>query len=183
MARKPASDEKILSRRVLVTLVRDQTAATPRVVYQHEIPLLEVLFGEGNAKPVDPEALDEGFSTRPSADMLVHNKRQDPIPRPSESAGLGHVFIGDPRGEFERLAACYGMHPEVKVSVVEHVYGRFAEGRFSAVVGGPDLSDLPPDQLRELTRQWGGDPDAIKAADTREKLLALAEETGVQIGG
>lgn len=181
MARKPATD-KPLSRRVLVLIHRDQTAATSRVLWQHEIPILEAIFGEGNVKPVDPATLDEGYSAKASPEMLIFNKKQDPIGKPSESQCLGHVFIGDPGVEYQRLADLYGRHPEVNQTFAEHVYGRYQSGQFSRLVGSPELDDLPDAQLLDLARSYGAEPDKIAAAKTSDAVLALAQSVGVQIG-
>lgn len=204
MARQPAKEtaehDKPLSRRVLVNIKRDQTATTPRVVWQHEIPILEQIFGDGNVVEVDPATLDEGYSTKQTPDMLVHNKKQDPIKRPSESLSLGWVFVGNPQTEYERLCSAYGRHTEMPIPNCEHVYGRFQAGAFEKLVGKPELSDLPDDQLRDLIKAWGFEiphtdtkstPEQIeKAAEARAKfntmtsaeLVALAEELGVEIG-
>lgn len=204
MARNPAKEtaatDKPLSRRVLVNITRDQTAVTPRVVWMHEIPILEQIFGDGNVKEVSPASLDEGYSTKQTPDMLVHNKRQDPIKRPSESLCLGWVFVGNPQTEYERLCSAYGRHSEMPMPNCEHVYGRFQTRAFSNLVGTPELGDLPDDQLRDLIKAWGFEipqtdtkstPEQIeKAAEARAKfntmttdeLVALALELGVEIG-
>jgi len=173
--------DKLLSRRVLVNIKRDQTAATPRVVWLHEIPILEDLFGEGNVTHIDPDLLDEGFSGKPSADTLPYNKKQDPILPPSETQGLGFVFIGNKGAEYDRLAVVYGSHPTFAGPVVEHVYGRMQDGKFVDLLGQPELEDLPDAQLRGLLVGYGADAEQMKAATDRTKLLALAGELGVEI--
>ena len=199
-AKETAVTDKPLSRRVLVNIKRDQTAVTPRVVWMHEIPILEQIFGDGTVQEVEPSSLDEGYSTKQSPDMLVHNKRQDPIKRPSESLCLGWVFVGSPQAEYERLSNAYGRHSEMPISNCEHVYGRFQSGAFPKLVGTPALSDLPDDQLRDLIKAWGFEipqtdtkstPEQVeKAAEARAKfnsmtgaeLVELAESIGVEIG-
>lgn len=52
----------------------------------------------------------------------------------AQGLGVGQEFDGDPEEEYDRLVSCYGMHWEVKVPVVEYVYGRIREGRFAAAV-------------------------------------------------
>jgi hypothetical protein len=158
-----------LSRRVLVTIVRDQTSSTPRVVWQHEIPILEAIHGEGNVKPVDAKTLDEGYTPKVTAEMLVHNKRQDTIQPPSDCVGLGFVFAGDARSEYERLAEAYGKHREQDASVVQFVYGRFQEGRFAMVVGEAELEDMPDRQLRGLITGTGYLPDLHEKATPEER--------------
>jgi hypothetical protein len=176
---KTDSAPKMVSRRVLVNIRRDQTTETPRVVWQHELPILEEIFGEGNVIHVDPSSLDEGYSPRIARELLIYNKEQDRVPPPSEGAALGHVFIGSPAMEYQRLAAAYGMHPEVSMSNVEKVYGRFQDGRFSDVIGSPTLDDLPETQLRQLLTDYVG-PDAARGAKA-EDLPRLAAEAGVAV--
>lgn len=182
MARTAASESvvpKVLSRRVLVNIKRDQTTATPRVVWQHELPILEAIYGEGNIPLVDAETMDEGYTDKPSRELLIYNKAQDKIPRPSEASGLDFVFIGSPAVEYERLVGAYGMHPEVRMSWVENVYGRFQSGRFSAVIGKPSLEDLPEAQLRQLVTDFAG-PDVAKKTEAKD-LISVAVEAGVEV--
>lgn len=197
--RKTASDSpKMLSTRTLVVVSRDQTAATPRTVWAHEIPILEAIFGEGMVSVQEPEALDEGYNPRPSPDLLIYNKQQDKVRRPSETQGLGFVFIGDPRNEFERLCSLYGRHPDVNQPYAEYIFGRFDSGKFEKLVGSPELSDLPDDQLRALATQYGYIPvvgdkasDAEKQAQRDKQLeltnantaalLKIAEELQVEL--
>lgn len=200
MARDTATD-KPLSRRVLVEIDRDMTAKTSRVIWQHEIPVLEAVLGEGKVQELDPAVLDEGYSAKVSPALLPYNKIQDAVPRPSETQGVGFVFIGDARAEFDRLAAAYGRINDAEGAVaVEKVYGRFAEGRFASMVGRATLNDLPAAQLRSLLESYGAAPmGAVKempdaerdaAAKARREFLAadkpalvkMAQEAGIQLG-
>ena len=185
--RKPAeaSSNKQLSRRSLVIVKRsdDITTATPRVIWDHERPILEAIFGA--VEDLDPATMDEGYSAKPSRDMMVHQPaggQQDNIPRPSESAGLGFVFFGDTQSEYERLRSVYGAVPDEdgkgSTSAVILAYGRFNEGKFSRVIGEPELSDLPTLQLAQVVRSYG---QAVPDGATREELLALAEEAGAEL--
>lgn len=197
---KTATDTKPLSRRVLVNIRRDQTTSTPRVVWAHEIPLLEGMFGEGNVQEVDPSVLDEGYSAKAAPDLLTYNKVQDAFRRPSESLGIGFVFIDNARAEFDRLAGCYGKHPDVNEAWVENVYGRFASGAFAAIVGSASVEDLPAEQLRQLVLAYGyalpivthesseAERKAASAAVAEfrslpaAKLREIAGQVGVEIG-
>lgn len=203
-ARKAAeqfSADLTVSRRVLVLVKREQTTATPRIVWRHEVPILEAIHGEGNVTDVDRATLDEGFSTRVQPDMLPYNKRQDGHAKPSETAGLDFAFIGNPEAEYERLQAVYGKHPEVNQTWVENIFGRFKSGLFARTLGTPKLTDLPPAQLRQLALAWGYSlPIATKDSTPAEReeaakahaaffamdhgaLVKLAEDLGVEIGG
>ena len=182
MARTAASESiapKVLSRRVLVNVKRDQTTATPRIVWQHELPILEAIYGEGNVPIIEPDTLDEGYTDKPARELLIYNKEQDKIPRPSEACGIDFVFIGSPAVEYERLVGAYGMHPEVRMSWAENVYGRFQTGRFSAVIGKPTLEDLPEAQLRQLVNDYGG-PEVAKKTEAKD-LPRVAADLGVAI--
>lgn len=189
---------KKLSRRVLVLVRRDVMTVTPRVIWQHEFPILEAIFDEGQIEIVDPKKMDEGYAKKVSPDLLPFNKQQDHILPPSETASLGFVFIGDPQGEYERLAQVYGRHKEIAVPNVEHVYGRFQSGAFREIVGSPEVDDLPEQQLRDLARAHGyipivseksSDADKKAASDRmlelatmpHEGLVKLATDLGVEL--
>ena len=190
-----------LSRRILVNIIRDQTASTPRVIWAHEFPLLEDIHGEGNIREVPRETIDEGWTPRVDPQSLHYNKAQTAVRRPSEALGLDWVFLGDPRTEYDRLGQVYGKHPEIDQLVVEHVYGRFNTGMFARVLGRPRLVDIPDDQLRALVLQYGYtlptvDHDATQAEKdaaakaaarfnslTGAELQKLAVEVGVELEG
>jgi hypothetical protein len=191
--------QSILSRRVLVSIRRDQTTDTPRVVWAHEVPLLQLIHGEDEVKEVESKTLDEGYKAKASADVMPYNKRQDHIRPPSENMRLGWVFIGDAQSEYQRLCEAYGRHVEVNQPNCEHIYGRFGKGDFRRVLGQPTLGDLPEDQLRDLILSYGyalplvthesSDGERVAAekawAEFRglkhEALVKLAEEVGVEI--
>lgn len=189
---------KTLSRRVYVTIRRDMMTVTPRVVWQHEIPILEQIFGDGNIVSVESKTLDEGYSKKASPELLPFNKLQDQIMPPSENVGIGFVFIGNPDVEYDRLAQVYGRHPDVNQPMVEHVYGRLQGGTFRAVIGTPEVEDLPEQQLRQLAREHGylpivseksSDEEKKAAADKQRELavmkhadlVTLAAELGVEV--
>jgi hypothetical protein len=192
-----AAADNLVSRRVLVNIKRDQTTTTPRVVWAHEVPILELVWGEGNVTVVEAEEVDEGFRPRAAPDMLVHNKTQDEFRPPSESLSLGWAFITDHRAEYDRLADVYGNVPETRTPYVEAAYGRFGSGMFARTLGQPTLEDLLPGQLRALLLEYGytlpvvtyesseaerkAGLDAIRKFNQapKDELLKLAEDFGV----
>lgn len=196
---EPEQSGKQLSRRILITVNRDITSKASATVWQHEKPILEALFGEGNIQEIEGATLDEGYSAVVRPDMLVHNKTQDKIQPPSVSHGIGHVFIGNAAAEYQRLAAAYGRLKDEKRDTVEVVYGRQAEGKFAALLGKPNLDDLPESQLRGLIIDYGYAPIPHKDASADEKnavfkqrkelaeadkaaLIVIAKTLGVEIG-
>jgi hypothetical protein len=158
-----AKQERNLSHRVLVQIKRGLTDDTPLIVWQHEIPLLESVHGEGTVRVIeDPKAvLDEGFFA----------KRNDVAKRaPSISLGLDDVFDGDVREEYSRLLARYGQHEKVAMPVVEYVYGRLDEGRFEKIVIRATVDELSERQLRDRLRMEEVEyPPAAK----KDQLLSL----------
>lgn len=201
MARSRSNPEgAALSRRVLVLVDRDMTAKTPRVIWQHEKPLLELLFGDGKVVDADPAILDESYAEKISPALLPFNKTQEQPIRPSQAAGLGFVFVGDPAAEFARLSEVYGRMPDENVLVAEKMYGRFSEGRFEALIGEPKFTDLPEAQLRSLLESYGLAPaaplptmtDADKTAANEARrafltaskadLIRMCEDGGITLG-
>jgi hypothetical protein len=201
MARHPvpqATSTKVLSRRILVNIKRDITDVIPRVIWQHELPVLQELFTD--VKQIDAATLDEGYTAKPSQDMLIYNKSMETATRPSTALGVGHVFIGSPQAEYDRLVVAYGKHPTENIHLVDKIYGRFQTGQFERLLGQPELADLPEAQLRGLVLDYGYAPEPHKDAGPDEKnaawaqrkalatmdhagLVKIAEEVGVQIGG
>lgn len=187
--------DKVLSRRILVEISHgvDVLSKISKVVWAHEYPILEEIHGEGNVKRLDATSMDDEYTAKVSPSMLAHNKVQDLIRRPSEVSGLGFAFYGDARTEYERLVQAFGMHMEVKMPVVEKVYGRFSAGTFERALGLAEFDDMPDAQLRAIVTEYGFlpqlRPDATKeerreSGDAyaklnnmpREELLKLTEE-------
>ncbi len=202
-----AQSRAMLSRRILVTIDQGMTIKTPKVIFEHELPIFQEIHGtgddsgEGSAVTVieDPAAfLDKDHKPRQPLDMLQHNKKQDDLTRPSEAAGIGFVFIGNAVEEWARLAAAYGKCQDEDKLVVERIYGRAREGRLAAMLGKPTLKDLPIPQLRQLVIGTGYVVDVAKDTPEAEKpailerrkqflaldkagLVELAEAEGVSI--
>lgn len=103
-------------KRVLVQVQRGPMSTTTIAIRPWERPLLEELHGEGAVQVVTEEEAN------------VH----------AERLGLLNVepfdISNDLELEYDRLQTFYGMHPEVKVPIVERCYGKFSEGRFSKAV-------------------------------------------------
>ncbi len=191
--------EKQLSRRIHIKVQRDITSAASTTIWQHELAILEAIYGDGAIVEIPAETLDEGYSASIRPDLLVYNKTQDLIAKPSEAQGMGFVFIGNPESEYERIAKIYARLDEEKRPTVEVLFGRFAEGRFTALIGKPELADLPEAQLRRLILDYGYASIPHKDASADEKnavykqrqelatadiqtLVTLAKQVGVQIG-
>lgn len=170
--------EKSFSRRTLVNINRDPMTMTPRVIWDHEKPILEELFGQGNVLDVDPKTLDDGYKAKFAPSMLVYNKTQDKVPRPSETQGIGFVFAGNADNEYQRLMEVYGRHKEENVYLVEKIYGRAQSGNFARLLGKPELSDLPETQLRGIIIEHGyaQEPHKDASADEKNHIFKLRKD-------
>lgn len=159
-----------MSKRIVALVVRGMTDKTAVTVWEHEVPILDAIHGDGAVTPIDPNELadrveaivirgttqlvdpknpniklvrDKGGQEQVEISGQLDGKPQTvtmPIDRinaqelVARGLMLGKLFDGDPAEEYERLLNCYGMHHEVKVPVVEYVYGRMREGRFAAAL-------------------------------------------------
>lgn len=201
--------ERQLDRRVLVNIRRADDVATTYccAVWMHEVPILESIHGverdyfddngdliKGGMEIVDLKTVDQGYSGKIDRKLMPHwtpqpqqggktydIKDADVPPRPSEAMKLGYVFVGDPRAEYTRLQAVYGRHMTIDVTMVEHLYGRYQEGRFRRVVSGATLEDLPAAQLRDMLADSVGIDRPTLARAERPELLVMCEEHGITV--
>lgn len=135
-----------MSKRVLVTIDRGMTDKTGKVVWEHEIPILNAVHGtevrlvslddvedlQGTAlvlagttqivDPKDPRFKDQAKEKVSLVEVLKRN------------LSIGKPFSGNVADEYERLVAMYGTHPEYNLPFVEYVYGRPEQGRFKEAV-------------------------------------------------
>lgn len=99
-------------RQILVKVQRDPMTAIAAVIGAHELPILEVLHGEGSITVVDE----------------AH----------------GEIETPDPREEYARIGARYGVHPEYGMPLVEYVYGRTLDRLADALDAGGELPAPKP---------------------------------------
>lgn len=153
------------STRVLVIVDRNMTDKTSKLIWSHEIPLLEELHG-CSVITVDPAKLDA---------------------MPMDHYGIGEEFkcrsIDD---EYHRLINVYGMHPKIEMSVVERVYGQLVEGRFESVIGGKeaiakDEFDMRPtsELLVESVEMGFWEPGIKKALWPYDLIMKAAKVKGI----
>ena len=108
-----------MSKRVLVLVQRAGNGAnitdrTPTVVYEHEVSILEEVHGEGSIEVI--EDADDIL------DKSITKNRRENIEHICKTTGIGVEFNGDAFEEYQRLAAKYDQHTEVRMSNVEKVY-------------------------------------------------------------
>jgi hypothetical protein len=136
-----------MSKRVLVSVDRGMTDKTSKVVWDHEVPILQAVHGadiklldlsevedlKGSAlvlqgttqvvDPKDPRFRDQPKERVPLVEILKRN------------LSIGEQFSGNIDEEYDRLIACYGTHPDYNMPFVEYVYGRPDRGDFKKAIG------------------------------------------------
>lgn len=198
--------------RVLATVDKGMTDKPLVCVFPWEISLLEVLHGDGSVEVHDIDTMSSpGAKAIVQRIKLKHSDHHAPDLREQLTAFCNTLPDGiepfeDPRSEYNRMVAVYGMHPEVKQSVVENVYGRFESGAFAAMVkqvadahnaeavesevggedtGGGDLNidEMPGAQLRdELAKRQVvfKNNDALAGLRARLKAIVALEAEGLE---
>lgn len=126
---------------VLILVRRGLTDDTATMVYPWEVPILEVIHGEGNVREA------EGPETAKWLRMTGVNQPADTVTE-LHGGGVKTAQAYDPSlditAEYGRMEQKYGRHAEMPQSNVENVYGPLKNGQFEAAV----LENLP-DDLRE----------------------------------
>jgi len=124
---------------ICVKIHRDAMEIHAKPVYEHELKLLAAIHGDGK---VSRDTTQEHLITQ--------------LERPI-----------DAMEEYMRCEAVYGMHPEIKDSVVHHCYGDFEDGKFVKAAGGAvEAPKAEPDQppLRPAAAARKAEADARRAA-------------------
>jgi hypothetical protein len=191
--------------RVLATVNKGMTDKPTICVFPWEVQLLEVLHGDGSVEVQDIDSLSSvGAKAIVQRIKLKHTEHAAPELREQLLAFCNTLPDGiepfeNPRAEYERMVAVYGMHPEVKQSVVENVYGRFESGAFSAVVksvadahneaevehtpAAVDVEDMAGNELREALRARGvnfKNNDPLAGLRARLKAILRLEDEGLE---
>jgi hypothetical protein len=156
---------------VLVLVARGVTDRTPTLVWPWEVPILEIIHGEGNVVESDHEETRE-FMARTKVHVLPPARLRETEDKTNISQPDAFNPANDVPGEWERLSSKYGMHGEVKMSNVQMVYGALREGRFEEAV----MAHCKPTREVHTTHYPGGSGKKMTGAELREAL----DEMGVE---
>ena len=146
-----------------VTIFKSIEVTIVKVVYEHEIPILEHIFGGGN---VQRYAKHE-WHTPKDKKYQVQNK--DPVSH--------HVVEIGYDEEWARLQSAYGMKDGAdNVSIVEYIYGRLEDGRLekenNAKYSGQTIQE---DSFDEEDSQ----PDMDYGSMTNRELKELLDDLSI----
>jgi len=177
-----------MSKRVLVVVSRGVTDATPVVVWDHEVAILDAVHGEGAVRRLQTKDLvdkrNQKSTVLPGTTQAVIQRdlaADHPLKKveletisTAELLGrhlkLGEEFEGEPHEEYQRLVDVYGAHKEYKLSNVEYVYGRFSEGRFVKSLAMKSPEEMSIGELRALLDKRGID---FEQKNTKNELVEL----------
>lgn len=181
MATRTPRNTASLSTRIAVLVKHgtDINTAIPKVIWAHEVPLLEEIHGRDRVEEIPTSKLNEHFRQKATADLLIHNKAQDGFIPPSDALGVGFVFTGDLENEYHRLVGVYGKHKDIDISLVEHIYGRFQSGQFESLIRPGQIEDMPNAQLRQLIRGHGYVPGIDKDSTQEQRADSVAKHNEV----
>ena len=131
-----------------VLITRDPMEKIPVIVPAHEVPILENVHGQDAVTELTltpKEArqlakLDEALRER------IENERK--AAADEEGNEYSPMSVKELiENEHLRLEGKYGMHPEVKMPHVEHVYGRVTTGALKAAMGLTTVKASKPSPL------------------------------------
>lgn len=159
------AEQKEYIPQILVIVRRGITDSTPVLVYPWEVPILEIVHGEGNVEEAGG-AETERWLERTG----VHQPRDTVIEMHGGGEQVRESYdpTVDIAAEYGRMGEKYGMHSEVAVANVEYVYGQFKTGQFEAAV----LENIPDSMRagREAAIMNAGGADQLTGAQVRSAL-------------
>lgn len=141
------------------------TDRTPCIVFEHEIPLLEEIHGEGSVEVID--------DNNDLLDKEIRKDRASQIEHIVKVNRLGEKFDGDPKEEYDRMAMKYGQHIEVRMSNVEKVYGSFGQGRFTQACGVISYEEMTMAELKKACEELGIE---VKPSDKKATLINILRD-------
>jgi hypothetical protein len=104
----------MLGKKCDVTVYKGMQTKIAKNVFEHEVKLLEAIYGDGTVE--------------------IYKRRELVMPEGKKYQVEGDVISYeieelDYHEEYDRLASTYGWHPEIKLTWVEYVFGTRNEGK------------------------------------------------------
>lgn len=178
-------------KRVFMAINRGITDTPVVCVYPWEKPILEEIHG-GNARLVPVSEILQpaapGMTVKTvkfPQHKLPDGRIVDPDPLPTPREHIERMLAVDdddspasnPEGEWGRLMERYGMHPEIKMTVVEKVFGNLRE--FRKVVKQCAAGKLPDFMFDgDAADEDDDDGDGLETLTTQQ-LRAKCDEAGI----
>lgn len=104
----------MLAKKCDVTLYKGMQTKIAKTIFEHEIKILEAIYGDGTVEKYQRRELvmPEGKKYQVEGDVVNYEVEEI-----------------DYYEEYDRMASCYSWHPEIKIQWVEYVYGTRNEGK------------------------------------------------------
>jgi len=121
---------------VKVIVQRDPMEKIPVIVPAHELPILEDVHGRESL--VEVPLTKKEAAQLAKQDQELRERIESERQAKADEAGEDYEPLTEREqveAEHARLEGKYGMHPEIKQSHVEHVYGRVTTGALKAAMG------------------------------------------------
>jgi len=104
----------MLAKKCDVTIYKGMQTRIPKNIYEHEVKILEAIYGEGSV---------EGYKRK---EHYFPEGKKYKIEGDDISYDVEEIEYEE---EFDRMAGTYGMHPEIRMTWAEYVFGPRQEGR------------------------------------------------------
>jgi hypothetical protein len=143
----------MLAKQCDVTVYKGMQTKIAKTVFEHEVKMLEAIYGDGTAEKYSRRELvmPEGKKYQVEGDVIRYEVEEI-----------------DYHEEYDRLSSIYGMHPEIRLTWVEYVYGprhdntleqeafakytsEFGKGAYAAPSNKKDRAEAEGDGLESLT--------------------------------
>jgi hypothetical protein len=107
----------MLAKKCDVTIYKGMQTRIPKNIYEHEVKIFEGIYGEGSVEYYKRKEhyFPEGKNYKVEGDDVSYS-----------------IEELETDEEYDRMGGVYGMHPEIKMSWVEYIYGPRQEGRLES---------------------------------------------------
>lgn len=114
----------MLAKRCDVLIYQSNLCTIPKNIYEHEIPVLESVFGNGAVTKYDYKPMIQAVDKATGKDLNYQIQSEKRVEYELEEV--------DHDEEYMRLFDLYGKHQTIDVHNVTHVYGRIEDRKMEA---------------------------------------------------
>jgi len=130
----------MLARKCDVLIYQSNLSTIPKQIYEHEIPVIETIFGDGSVTKYDYKPMVFAKDKSTGKDMSYQVQSTESV-----AYDVEEVEHDD---EYMRMMDLYGKHQTIDIFNVTHVYGRQEDNKME--VKGKELyENLPKAKPRE----------------------------------
>ena len=157
----------MFAKRCDVTVYKGMQTKIAKIVYEHEVKILEAIYGDGTVEIYERRELimPEGKKYQIEGDVIKYEVEEI-----------------DYHEEYDRMGSYYGMHPEIKLTWVEYVFGTRNETKLEKEADEKYKSEFgkgihaPPSTKKEKAKAEG---DGLSDFSSQE-LKALLKSNNIE---